>query len=150
MHARAHIDAVAGVIADPVRRDAAQRVVQQLDTGARPSAALGEVDPGVHRPMARELRIIDLQDEAGIDDRPVFRVQRVGNGDAELFVGFVIFVGIPIGEIARGHRGHEDFGRRDAPELAAQAGDIALNELRSAPGDRSIARWKSRTGRSLW
>src|SRR5207245_7510368 len=52
VHSRAHIDAVAGMISDLLRRDAAQRMVKQLDTGARPSAALGEVDLRMHRPVA--------------------------------------------------------------------------------------------------
>jgi hypothetical protein len=47
--------------------------------------------------MARQLRIIDLEDEAGIDDRLVLLVQSVGNGNAEFFVGFVELVGVPVG-----------------------------------------------------
>ena len=111
--ARAHVDAVAGVVAHALGRNAAQRVVQELDAGGRPFAALGEIDLRVHRPVARQLRIVDLQDEAGVDDRPVFLVQRVGQRHPELPVGLVIFVGVPIGEVGRRDRRHEGFFARD-------------------------------------
>jgi hypothetical protein len=65
---RANIDAVASAVADPFGRNAAQREVQHLDAGAGPFAALGEIDFGVECPMVHQLRIIDLQDEAGIEN----------------------------------------------------------------------------------
>jgi hypothetical protein len=44
VHPRTHIDAVTGVIAHPLGRDAGERVVQELDSNTRPIAALRNVE----------------------------------------------------------------------------------------------------------
>ena len=119
--------------------NAAQRVVQQLDAGGRPFAAMREVDLRVHRPMARQMRVVDLQDQAGVDDRLVFLVQRVGERDPEFLVGLVMLVGVPIGEVGRRHRRHKGFLVRDPGEGGFEIVDVALQCVMPAIGDRAGA-----------
>ena len=116
VHARADIDAIAGVIAHALGRNAAQCMVQQLDRGIRPAAALGDVELGMRRIVARQLRIIDLQDEAGIDNCLVFLVERVGHCYSELLVRLIELVPVPAGELGRRHRRHKGFLVGDAGE----------------------------------
>src|SRR5215470_12459953 len=53
VYPRTHVDAVAGVIAHPLGRDAGERVVQQLHRGIRPIAPLRDVEFRMRRVVAR-------------------------------------------------------------------------------------------------
>ncbi len=77
-------------------RDAAQRVVERIDPQCCVFAIVGEADPGQAGPAIRQVGVVDLQEEPGIDDRLIFLVHRLGDGEHELLVRFVIFVGDPV------------------------------------------------------
>ena len=114
VHARRDVDAVAGVEADAVFRNAAQRVVQRLDAQRDELAAV--LDRGVERAVVvrRHARIVDLQQEAGVDDRHVFLAHRVGERREILLVGGVVAVLVVELEVGRRDRGDEGFFGVDA------------------------------------
>ena len=88
--------------------------------------------------------IVELQDEAGVDDRAVLVAQRLGRGHDERFVVRVVVVGEVQPELAGRDGRHEHLGRRHALQRRAEGGDVLLDELRPAPGDRSVARRQRR------
>ena len=49
-------------------------------------AVVGDAHVGEHLPAVRQVRVVDLQDEAGVGDRLVLLVHRVGDGEEELLV----------------------------------------------------------------
>ena len=49
--------------------------------------------------IGREQRVVDLQDEAGVDDRPVLLVQRVGDGVEIFLVALVMLVAVPVARL---------------------------------------------------
>ena len=59
--------------------------------------------------MRRHARIVDLQHEAGIDDRQVFDAHRVGERREILLVGRVVAVLVIELEVRRRDRGDEGF-----------------------------------------
>jgi hypothetical protein len=98
--------------------------------------------------------------EAGIDDRPVFLVQRIGGGEPECFVAFVVFVPHPAFDRDRcvgGQEcpGHPDAYRRSVPlssfNLAAFPEDVTGTHTASHAlmGEERLATGTSRTG-LLW
>ena len=135
VHARPHVDAVAGVVADFLRRDAAQRVVEHVDAGARPFAAFGDAGVGLHQVIGDEARIVDLQKEARVDDRLVFLAHRLGDGDDILLLRLVIGVALPLLDVGGRDRRHErlDLG---AVDRSFQVGDVALQLRMALVGDR--------------
>ena len=79
---------------DAVRRQVADRVVQRLD--AEHGELLIIVQGGLgfdHVPVLGERRVVKLQDEARVDDRFVCLAHRVGAGEQQFLLGFVVFVG---------------------------------------------------------
>ena len=62
---------------------------------------------GTTNRVERRTLIFATRDYAGVDDRLVFLVQSIGNGDAELLVGLVVFVRIPVGEVGRRYCRHK-------------------------------------------
>ena len=77
--------------ADAVLRQAAQRVVQRLDRGIGELAVLLDGRLGIDLvEVLGDRRIVDLQHEAGIDDRLVLLAHRVGAGEDELLVALVV------------------------------------------------------------
>jgi hypothetical protein len=65
--ARALVDAVAGVIADPVRRDAGQCPVGRLDEQFRALVPGRGIERRVAQDVGQE-RVVDLEQEACVDD----------------------------------------------------------------------------------
>ena len=84
VRARPHVDAVAGVMPDALGRQVAQDVVQHLDIVVRPAPHVLDAHVGLEHVVHGEMRIVDLQHEARIDDRLVFLAQRFADGDQEL------------------------------------------------------------------
>ena len=70
-------------------------------------------------------RVVDLEQEARVDDAPVLLVQRVGDGEDELLLARVVLVAQPV-DARRRDDGQERVGHVDARERALQAGDVAL------------------------
>ena len=70
-------------------------------------------------------RVVDLEEEARIDDAPVLLVQRVRHGEDELLLARVVLVAEPV-DACRSDDGEEHVGHVDARERTLQAGDVAL------------------------
>src|SRR5690606_30080967 len=51
---------------------------------------------GEHLPAVRKVRVVDLADEAGVDDGPVFFLHRVGDGVEHFLVRLVVLVVDPV------------------------------------------------------
>ena len=95
--------------ADALLRQTAQRMVQCFDPHHREFLVVFDRGLGIdHVPARRGRRIVELQDEPGIEDRLVLLAHRFGAGVEKLLVALVIGVGNSIGA-ARGDRGHEPF-----------------------------------------
>ena len=77
--------------ADAVLRQAADRVVERLDPDHRELLVLFDRRLRIdHVPVLGDCRIIELEDEAGVEDRLVLLAHRIGAGVEELLLGLVI------------------------------------------------------------
>ena len=125
---RRNVDAVAGVEAHAILGDAAQCMIDRLDPQSDELAAV--VDRGIDRAvvMRRHARIVDLQQEAGVDNRLVFYVHRICERRQILFVRGVISIFVVKLEIGRRDRRHERFLGRSVRQGAFQVFDI-IREL---------------------
>ena len=56
-------------------------MVERLDAQLRPFPKLLEREIGLLDPVGDEMRIVDLQQKAGLYNRLVFLAQRVGDGE---------------------------------------------------------------------
>ena len=119
--------AEADVIADPLLGDAPERVVEGLDPQLRPAPVVG--DRAAEREdrvvLVHEHRVVDLEQEARLDDAPVLLVERVGDREDELLLARVVLVAQPV-DARRSHDREECVGHLDASERALEAGDVAL------------------------
>ena len=149
VHARRDVDAVAGVEAHAVLRNAAQRVVHRLDPQRDELAAV--LDRGVARAIVvrRHARIVDLEQEAGVDDRLVFLVHRVGERGEILLVGRVVPVLVVELEIGRRDRGDERLLRLHAVERRLQVRDVGAHLVVPDIFDRPGADLRLRPHRAL-
>src|SRR5918996_5661128 len=70
----------ANVVADSILRDTLQCTVQRLDAQHRVAPVLLEARPWVqHVPRPGQSGVVELQDETGIYDRPIFLTHRAGD-----------------------------------------------------------------------
>ncbi len=112
--------------ADPLGRQAAQRVVERLDPHHDELLVVGEVRlGGDHVPAGRGRRVVELEDEARVDDRLVFLAHHLGAGVEELLVARVMAVADAIGA-AWGDRGDEALRDPGSGERRLQVGDVGL------------------------
>ena len=88
---RAFVDAVAGVEAHLVGRNAFERGVGRLDIDFGAALHLRAVEIGLEENIRQE-RIVDLHQNAGVGDGAVFLAELGGERVEILLVGFVIFV----------------------------------------------------------
>ena len=101
--------------ADAILRQAAQRMVQRLDLGHGELAILLGGRLGIDLvEVLGDRRIVDLQDQAGVDDRLVLLAHGVGAGEDELVVALVVVVA-DARAARRADRGHEALARRRWP-----------------------------------
>ena len=97
-----------------------------------------------HVPPVHQAGIVDLQDEAGVDDREVFLAQRLGEREDELLVGLVVLVVDEVIEPAGREHAEErlvDRPRRRCAIAALNAVDL----LRDAPRCPSTSPGRSRS-----
>ena len=80
--------------------------------------------------------IVDLQDEAGGDDRLVFLAQGIGEREQIFLLGAVVAVALPVRRAGRRDRRHEDLGRLGAGERRLEIGDVGGELPVAAVGDR--------------
>ena len=121
-----------------VRRQALDRLVHRLDRHRNiflhvGRAALAGPAVRAHREVGR----VELEVEAGVDDRLVFRRQRL-RGIGEIgFVGRVVLVGKIEQHLPGRHRRHERIVRISArAERCLEVGDVALDRVGVAQRDR--------------
>ena len=125
--------------ADAVLRQAAQRVIEGLDPDHREFLVRFDTRLGVHHvPIVGDRRIVELQDEAGIENSLVFFAQCLGPGVEELLIGLVVGVGYPIGA-ARGDGGHELLFDPGRGEGRLEIGDVGGDRLLSGIAERADA-----------
>ncbi len=105
--ARRDVDAVAGVEANALARDALERQIDRLDMRRDELAALLDRGVGGAVVMRRHARIVDLQHEASVDDGAVFDVHGVGQRFEVLLVGRIESVAMIEFEVVRRDRRHE-------------------------------------------
>ena len=105
----------------------AQCLIERLDANHRELVVL--LDRRLRHdgvPVVGDRRIVDLQDDAGIDDRLVFLVQRVGAGEHELFVGLVMEIA-DARRAARPDRAHESFHNAVGGQRGLEVRDVGLD-----------------------
>ncbi len=126
------------MVADAVLRNALERVVERVDPQRRPAPIV--VDGAAEREdrvvLVHEHGVVDLEQEARVDDTPVLLVQRVRDREHELFFGRVVLVPQPVHARGRDHR-QERVGDVHALERATEAGDVPLDRsgvVRDRPG----------------
>ena len=128
--ARTVVEAVARVVADLVGRDAAQRVVERIDVLVAALLAVLPRVAGVGEVLDQP-RVVDLEDEPGLDDRQVLLAHRLGDGLEVLGVAAVVLV---LAEAARARRRHEDVDdgvavRGDGGDGGLEVGDVDLEQV---------------------
>ena len=134
--------------ADAVLRQAAECVIERLDPDHRKLLVVLHRRLGIdHVPSRGGGRVVELQDQPGIQDRLIFLAQGLGAGVQELFVGFVIFIRDPISAAGRdsGHKPLLDPGSFEGGlEICDVGGDLGVARVgewadadRAAGGPRS-------------
>ena len=136
MDARSFVDAVARVEAHPLRGNAPQPMIDRLDVDLRRPPPLRGAQ---RRPTVEvgEEGVVDLKEEAGIDDRPVLGVHGLGDRVQVLLVRPVVLVRA---HAARRHRGHEDIRGRESGQGRREIVDVPAHRLVSAIAHRPRAR----------
>ena len=121
-----------------------QRVVERVDAELRPAPVV------LDRAALREDRVVlvhqhgvvDLEQEAGVDDRRVLLVQRVGDREDELLLGRVVLVAQPVDACRRDHRQERvgDVHARRAPpgsgRCPARGAGVVLDRAGAEPALR--------------
>ena len=109
MHTRRDVGAVAGVEADFLLGDAAQRVVERFDAQRDELPAILDCRVGGAVVVRRHARVVDLQEKAGLDDCEIFDPHRLAECFQILLVGAVVPVLVVQFEIGRRDCGDEGF-----------------------------------------
>ena len=91
MDARPFVDAVAGMKANPLGRNPAERRVRRLDVNLRAPLLLLIVEARLDK-YVRQERVVHLQQNARGDDCPVFLVQLGSERVEILFIAPVVLV----------------------------------------------------------
>ena len=106
MDAWTDIDAVAGMKAHLFRWDVADRVIDGFDALGCPASAVGHAAFRMHHIVGDQTRVVDLQDEARVNDRVVLLTEGIAEG-------LLILFGAPIGtRSARWRRCRTSNGRQ--------------------------------------
>ena len=128
------------MVADAVFRQTGERVVQRLDPHRREPAILLGRRRGIHRVvLGHHPRVVDLEDEARVDDRLVLGLHRVGDGVEELLLRLVEVVGAL--QLDRPGRDGRDERLLEAltSEGRLEVGDVGLDRRLPSIGDGSGA-----------
>src|SRR5579862_4139514 len=76
---RAKVDAVAGVIADLLLRNSSERMIKRVHSPAGPLPAILHARVRMVNVVSGQRRVVDLQQEPGIDDGLIFLAHRLGD-----------------------------------------------------------------------
>lgn len=133
----------AQVKAYAVLRKVPSRVIQRLDPGHGELLVIVDRRFGVDLvPILGDTRVVELEDESGVDDRLVLLAHRVGAGVHELFVGRVVLVHEP--RAATGCDGVEEaLLGPGSLERGPERLDVALHIVMTGIGDGPPAHRKS-------
>ena len=123
---RRNVDAVACMKTDTILGNSPQRIVDRLDPCRDELTAFLDAGAGRAVIMRRHARVVDLQDETGIDDRLVFLMHRVTKRREILFAGPVEFIAMIELEIRRRDRRHESLLGRHLLKRRLQPVDVGL------------------------
>ena len=127
------IDSITGVEADLFRRDSPQRMVERFDRSLGDLPSFSETQRRILAVDFRKPGVVDLQDEAGIDDRLILGPQSVADCLQVLFVAAVVLVAAnPAGR----HGRHESFLDFQPAERGLEIIDIFADRLLSSIADR--------------
>src|SRR6266849_8985703 len=139
MDARTYVAAAAGVKPDLLLRNVAQRVVEGMDLDSRPVDLMGDVHFRSELPKGQETWVVDLQEKAGVNDRSVFFVQGVCNGEQIRELAVVISIAMPgLHSGGRGRR-HEGGLDRHSAERGTEIRNVAFQSRMASIGDRAGA-----------
>jgi hypothetical protein len=132
--------------ADAVLRDPLDRAVERIQPPLDVLAVGGQVGPAVPRPGVDDVRGVDLQDEAGVDDRPVERLGRFCQRVDEPLLVAVVLV-----EDEAAHPAGPEEGEEQLLHVLAAGGTLQrLGVPRDRLGGRNSAPvWDVRMRRSL-
>ena len=137
---RRHGRAPAHMHAHALGRQIAYRVVERRDIDGDDLAVVGEWQVEIdHVPQHREVGDIELEDEAGLDDRLVFAPHHVGKRVDVVLVGLVVAVLEIARDLARGGRGHEDVLGLRTLQRRFRKIDVGLRCRPVLPRDRPVA-----------
>ena len=130
----------AHVVADALRRQARDRGVEHLHVHRHPSAVIGQACRRHHAVVADGCaRIVELQQEAGLDDHPVFGAHGLADGDQALLIAVVKLV-LAVGNDAGGRRhGQERLFDLHVSQRSFEVVDVALQSRLAGIGDRPDA-----------
>ena len=145
-----NVDAVAGVPAHLVPGQPPQGVVERLHAHLRPPAHLIDAQLRMRHVVGRQVGIVDLHEESGVDDRPVLLVHGIGDREQVLLVGLVVRVLLPVLDARRGDRGNEGLVGVRVGERGLEVLDVRLHVLVArvgdGPGADHVQRPHGRTG----
>ena len=125
--------------ADLFLRDAAQRVVDGLDTLRRPRPAVRHADAGIHHEVGDEARIVDLDDEARVDDGAILLAKRVRERLLVFLVPAIELVLEGGEDVGRRDRRHEDFFVGQPLQRRLEVVDVRLDRGVPLVADRPRA-----------
>ena len=129
------VDAVAGVPANPVPWESPQGMVQGFHAHRRPPADLVHAQLRMRHVMGRQVRVVDLHEESGVDDRLVLLAHGVGDREEVLLRGLVVGVLLPVLD-ARGRDGRDEgLLGAGARERGLEVLDVGLHVLPALVGD---------------
>jgi len=109
MDARTDIDAVAGMKAHLLGWDVADRVVDGFDALCCPALAVGHAEFRMHHIVGDQTWVIDLEDEARVNDRVVLLTEGVAEGLLILLGATIIRVRQGGSDVGWGNGRQKDF-----------------------------------------
>ena len=130
--------------AHALRRQVAHRVIERGHVDADDLAEVGEAFVEIdHVAQHREVGAIELQHEAGVDDRRVFAPHHVGEREHVSFLARVVFVFQVARDLPGRGRGHEELFRQiirlGATGRGLRGVDVGLRRRPVLPVDRAGA-----------
>ena len=136
--------APADVVADAILGDPAQRVVERAHAQVGPApVVVPGLAAGHHRVgLVHHHRVVDLEQQAGVDDRLVLLVERVGEREYELLLGGVVLVLEPVRARGRDHREEPldavvlGQGRLEVRDVAVERGAVVVERAGAHPRHR--------------
>jgi hypothetical protein len=114
------------VVAHAVLGNAGQGVVEGVEVpGLRLSVLLERRSRDQHVPRLAQPGIVDLEDEAGIDDGPVLGLEGLGDREHVGVLGRIVAI-LAAADHGRRDGGHEGLGDAEALQGRLECGEVLL------------------------